>query len=105
MEILGLTYSFDGGDSIAIMRDGYSEAGVYTTAIYMHRTCAALTMVAAFFSASQLERLSQEIKKRSAWINLYIICFAVYLKLRSNSAFNFLQLSLEVTYKSLPSSW
>ncbi len=58
MQVFGGAEAFDGGHLIASRGDGEGKAGVDATAVQEHGTGTALAVVAAFFTAGEVQLLT-----------------------------------------------
>jgi len=68
MQCFGRTQTFNGGDLISIVQECEVEAGEYSSPVHVHRTRAALPMVATLPSSRECNRFSEAIQQRCSRI-------------------------------------
>ena len=67
-----LTQALDGHDVVAFVHDGEGEAAVDPPAVDQHGAGAALSMIAAFLGAGQVQVLAQRVEQRGAGIQIEV---------------------------------
>jgi hypothetical protein len=78
MQCITVRHALDGEHIGAVAAQRQGEARIDPSAVDMHRARAALTTVAAFFGAGQVETLAQKIEQRDARVvELDLTPFAV----------------------------
>src|SRR5580704_7583972 len=66
MQFTILGQAFDSGDLVPLMHDGKRQARIYAASVYVHRACAALSVVATLLCARKLKVFAQRIEKSHA---------------------------------------
>lgn len=82
MKLITLCQAFDGRYFVSLVHDRETEATVDPPAIDEHGAGAALSVVAAFFRASKLQMLAQQIEQRRARIDLQGVRCPINLEMK-----------------------
>lgn len=80
MHLFRLTDAFDGCDLIALVQSGEGEARKLAPPIDVDSARAALTMIASFFGAGQMQMFPQTIEKSRAGIDPKIVLLPIHLE-------------------------
>src|SRR4029077_17450414 len=80
VQIFRLTDSFNGGDLIALVHCGKAKTGIHAPPINVDSARAALTMIASFFGAGQMQMFPQTIEKSRAGIDPKIVLLPIHLE-------------------------
>src|SRR5260221_10830908 len=88
MQLLTMSQPFNSKHIILIVNDGQAQARVNPPSIDLHRTGAALTMIATFLCASETNTLPDDIQKGGPWIDAFeVITYSIYLQLQVDGIF------------------
>jgi hypothetical protein len=78
VQVLGRAEPLDGGDAITLVHDRKRQASIDPPPVDDHGARAALTVVAAFLGAGELQALAQRVEQSCAGVELELLRHAVH---------------------------